>query len=107
PRDAGCVAPGATVVTSLEAGLDAARTEARALGVDEICGIGGGEIYRQVFDRADVLHITYVEAGVEGDTRFPDVDPALFEKAEESPIPQGERDSHPMHFVTWLRKARA
>lgn len=97
-------APGAEVVASLEAGLAAARREADALGVDEICVIGGGDIYRQVFDRADILHVTHVEAEVEGDTRFPAIDPALFEKVVEEPIPRGEKDSHAMHFVTWRRK---
>lgn len=104
-RDPGFSAPGAEVVSSLEAGLAAARREAEALGVDEICVIGGGEIYRQVFDRADILHVTHVEAAVEGDTHFPRIDPAVFEKVAEEPIPQGEKDSHAMYFVTWRRKA--
>lgn len=103
-RDPDFSAPGASVATSVEAGLSMAASEARALGVDEVCVIGGGEIYRQLFDRADILHVTRVEAEVEGDTRFPDIDPALFTRALEEPIPQGERDSHPMQFVTWVRK---
>ena len=73
-------------------------------GVDEICVIGGGQIYAQVFDRADVLHVTHVAAEVEGDTRFPAIDPALFDKVLEEPIPRGEKDSHAMRFVTWRRK---
>lgn len=104
-RDAGFSAPGAEVVASLDAGLAAARREAEALGVDEVCVIGGGQIYAQVFDRADILHVTHVDADVEGDTRFPAIDPAVFEKVAEEPIPRGEKDSHAMHFVTWRRKA--
>ena len=104
-RDPDFAAPGAAVVASPEAGLAAARREAAALGAGEICVIGGGEIYRQVFDRADILHVTHVEAEVEGDTRFPEIDPVLFEKVAEEPIPQGEKDSHAMCFVTWRRKA--
>jgi dihydrofolate reductase len=75
--------------------------------VDEICVIGGGQVYAQAFDRADILHVTHVEADVEGDTRFPEIDPAVFEKLLEEPIPQGEKDSHAMRFVTWRRKAAA
>jgi len=104
-RDPDFSAPGAQVVSSLEAGLAAARREAERLGVDEICVIGGGEIYRQVFDRADILHVTHVEAEVEGDTRFPEIDPAQFDKVVEEPIPQGGKDSHAMHFTTWRRIA--
>ena len=106
-RDAAFSAPGAEVVSSLDEGLAAARREAKALGVDEVCIIGGGQIYAQVFDRADILHVTHVEADVEGDARFPAIDPAVFEKVAEEPIPQGEKDSHVMHFVTWRRKAAA
>ena len=106
-RDAAFSAPGAEVVSSLDAALLAARREADALGVDEVCIIGGGQIYAQVFDRADILHVTHVEAEVDGDTRFPAIDPAIFEKVVEEPIPQGEKDSHAMRFVTWRRKAAA
>ena len=106
-RDAAFSAPGAEVVSSLDEGLAAARREAKALGVDEVCIIGGGQIYAQVFDRADILHVTHVEADVEGDAHFPAIDPAVFEKVAEEPIPQGEKDSHAMHFVTWRRKAAA
>ena len=106
-RDATFTALGAEVVGSLDEGLTVAGREARLLGVDEICVIGGGQIYAEAFDRADILHVTHVEADVEGDTRFPGIDPALFEKVVEEPIPQGEKDSHAMRFVTWRRKAAA
>ena len=103
-RDPAFSAPGAEVAASLDAGLAAARREAAALGVDEVCVIGGGQIYAQVFDRADILHVTYVEADIDGDTRFPEIDPALFDKVVEEPIPQGDKDSHAMRFVTWRRR---
>jgi dihydrofolate reductase len=106
-RDASFAAPGATVVSSLDEGLAVAQREAEALGVDEICVIGGGQIYAQVFDRADILHVTRVEADVAGDTRFPAIDPAVFEKVADEPIPQGEKDSHAMHFATWRRRKAA
>lgn len=106
-RDAAFQAPGAEVVASLDEGLAAARREAEKLGVSEICVIGGGQVYAQVFDRADILHVTHVEAEVEGDTRFPDIDPAVFERVVDEPIPQGEKDSHAMRFVTWRRRTSA
>ena len=106
-RDTAFRAAGAEVVSSLDAGLASARREAEGLGVDEICVIGGGQIYAQVFDRADILHVTHVEADVDGDTRFPAIDTAVFEKIVEEPIPQGEKDSHAMRFVTWRRKTAA
>jgi len=104
-RDPAFSAPGASVVSSLDDALVAAAREAETLGVDEICVIGGGQIYAQVFGRADILHVTHVEADVEGDTRFPEIDPATFKKVVEEEIPRGEKDSHTMRFVTWRRKS--
>jgi dihydrofolate reductase len=41
---------------------------------DEPFVIGGGEIFAQALHLATTLHVTWVEAEVEGDTRFPAVD---------------------------------
>jgi dihydrofolate reductase len=43
--------------------------------------IGGGEIFRQTLERADILLLTIVESGAEGDTYFPPYEhliPSLF-----------------------------
>ncbi|WP_442953923.1 dihydrofolate reductase [Pararhizobium sp.] len=96
---------GVAVVASLEAAISAGETAADSVGVDEVCVIGGGEIYRQAISVADILHVTEVDAEVEGDTRFPAIDPAVFERVFEEPIPRGEKDSHAMRFVTYRRKS--
>ncbi|HEV7308719.1 dihydrofolate reductase [Ensifer sp.] len=106
-RNADFAADGATIVPSLDAAIAVANREAAAAGVDEICIIGGGEIYRQAIGVTDILHVTEVQAEVDGDTRFPDIDPAIFEKVFEEDLPQGEKDSHAMHFVTYRRRATA
>jgi dihydrofolate reductase len=103
-RSADYFAEGAIVVHSLQEALSVARREASAAGADEVCVVGGGEIYRQAIGVADILHITEVPADIEGDARFPDIDPAVFDKVFEEDLPQGERDSHAMHFVTWRRR---
>ncbi len=105
-RDPNFAAEGAELASSLASALDRARRHAEALGVDEICIIGGGEIYRQSIGIADVLHVTEVQAEVEGDTVFPAIDPAIFGKMFEEDLPRGEKDSHAMHFVTWRRRER-
>lgn len=104
-RDPDFRAEGATAVGSLDEAITLARQQARALGVDEVCVIGGGEIYRQAMRAADILHITQVSAEVDGDTRFPPVDPGIFERIVDEPLPQGEKDSHAMRFSTWRRKS--
>lgn len=98
-------ADGATVVSSLQEAVSLARQQAAALGVDEICIIGGGEIYRQSMAIADLLHVTQVSAVLSGDTTFPVIDASIFEKILDEPLPQTDKDSHAMHFTTWRRKA--
>ena len=67
-RNTAYKAPGAQVVYSLQAALDAAATA----GAAEAFIIGGGEIYRQALERGDVgrVLLTHVDAEPEGDTFF-------------------------------------
>jgi len=98
---------GVEVAPSLEAAIDRAAAIASALGVDEICVVGGGEIYRQALPVADTLHVTHVEAELAGDTRFPSVDPRVFEKIVESPVPAGERDTYATRYAIYRRRPAA
>ncbi len=97
---------GALTVTSLEEALRAGQKIAAETGASQLCVIGGGEIYRQVMDIADVLYVTHVETTVDdGDTFFPVIDPAVFDKGEETHIPAGEKDSYPTRFAVYTRRA--
>jgi dihydrofolate reductase len=46
----------------------------KAANSDEIMIIGGAQIYRDCLPLADVLYLTKVEAEIEGDAFFPDID---------------------------------
>ena len=70
-------AEGAETASSLEEALALAAAQAPA-GVDEICIVGGGEIYRQAMPIAHCLRLTRVLAEVEADTFFPSIDPGEF-----------------------------
>jgi dihydrofolate reductase len=67
-------APGAVVVTSLEAALAEAEQRCREAGVDEAFITGGAELYRLGLEVADRLYVTEVAAQLEGDTFFPEID---------------------------------
>ncbi len=94
----------AHVVHSLAEAVELARRMAAEIGTDEICIVGGGEIYRQAMDAADRLLITHVETDVDGDTSFPRIDPAIWQVAEEIAVPEGEKDNYPTRFVTYVRR---
>jgi dihydrofolate reductase len=62
---------GMQAVASIEAALDAARGDG-----DELCVIGGGELYALLLPRATRMHLTRVETEVAGaDAFFPRFDP--------------------------------
>ncbi|MDI6027950.1 dihydrofolate reductase [Corticibacterium sp. UT-5YL-CI-8] len=95
-------------------GIETAATLDEALrradagsGVDEICIIGGGEIYRQVLPVTDLLYVTHVLADVEGDTFFPAIDPDIWEVIESEDVPAGATDSHATRYNVYQRRLNA
>jgi dihydrofolate reductase len=97
--------PGGVIsVASPGDALAAARQVALQTGVDDIAVIGGGEIYRQLFDTADRLILTHVLASPAGDTVFPDVSSKEWELSESEDFPAGERDSHATRRAIYLRR---
>ena len=104
-RDAAFRAEGAETVRSLENAIMLAKARGRCMaGADEICVIGGGEIYRQALPLADRLHVTHVLAEVEGDTRFPDIDPQIWHEVRAFDVPAGEKDSHATRYTVYERR---
>ncbi|GEO86793.1 MULTISPECIES: dihydrofolate reductase [Alphaproteobacteria] len=99
--------PGVETASNLEAALARAKEIAIASGVDAICVAGGGEIYRQALPLADTLHVTHIEAMIEGDTVFPAIDPEVFEKIEETPFAAGEKDNYPTRYAVYRRRPAA
>ncbi|UUP16101.1 dihydrofolate reductase [Nitratireductor thuwali] len=100
-RDPAYVAEGAEVVPSLDAGL--ALAEERAAGADEICVIGGGEIFREALEHSDRLYVTHVLADVTGDAHFPPIDSTHWEAVSTEDVPAGEKDVYPTRYVVYQR----
>lgn len=103
-RDPGWRADGALRAGSLRDAL-AVAAAAAAPGTDEVCVIGGGQIYREALALADELHVTHVLAAVDGDTRFPPIDPDSWEAVSVEDVPASERDSHATRHVVYRRRA--
>ncbi len=97
-RDTDFRAEGARVFHALDAAL-AAHTDG------ELMVIGGAELYRQLLPRAQRIYLTEVEAELEGDAWFPQLDrEAWVVKAEEC-HPSDERHAWPYRFLTLERVA--
>lgn len=93
-------ADGVTVTATLDEALAMAARE----DGDEICVIGGGELYAQAIGLADRLHVTHVLADIDGDTRFPPIDPSVWAVVEVAEVPPGEKDSHATRYAVYERR---
>ena len=105
-RDKAYRAEGAETASSLQDAVALATIRARCMaGADEICVIGGGEIYAQALPLADRLHVTHVLAKVDGDTVFPPIDPEIWYLVSAEDFPAGEKDTHATRYAVYERRA--
>ena len=105
-RDKTYRAEGAETASSLQDAIALATIRGRCMaGADEICVIGGGEIYAQALPLADRLHVTHVLAKVDGDTVFPPIDPEIWYLVSAEDFPAGEKDTHATRYAVYERRA--
>ena len=102
----GFSAEGVETVASLEAALELARDRAQPDGAEQVSIIGGGQIYAQAIGLADELLLTEVDADIEGDTVFPEIDSTVWQKLSLSEPVKSEKDSHSVRFAVWRRRDR-
>lgn len=102
-RDPSFRPEGAMVAHDLETALALAQERARALDADSVPVVGGGEIYRQALPVAALIHLTRVHCAPEGDTTFPDPDPAQFVETGREAHPAGPHDAFSFTFIDYQR----
>ncbi len=93
-RDANFKAEGASVWSNLDVAIAAAHAMADTSGADEVCIIGGGELYAQTIARADRLYVTDVEAAPIGDAIFPAIVEADWHETSREAFARGPKDDH-------------
>lgn len=97
-RDRTFRAEGVTVAHSFADAL-------RACGdAPEVMVIGGGQIYAAALPHARRIHLTDVHAAIDGDTRFPALDPAEWREVARERRDADARNAHPLSFVTLERR---
>ena len=90
-------APGAIVVNSLQAAIEAAgKTDALEAYI-----IGGGEIYRQCLPICDRVYLTRVHTQIEGDTFFPVLPPDEWKQHAVLHFPADEKHAFAYSFEVW------
>jgi dihydrofolate reductase len=103
-RQHGYQPDGVLVIDSLDAALQHAQAIAQADRAAEVMVAGGGEIYQEAMALADRLYITHVVASPVGETRFPVIDPTVWEVVEEPHVPRSDRDSADFRVKVYVRR---
>ena len=98
-RDPLFEAPGTSIMESVSDAIVLARTLAVTKGEDEIMIIGGAEIYRAAFGKANRIYLTRIHGKPGGDVHFPELDPAEWTEVSSEPIEKGERDEYSATLV--------
>lgn len=90
------VAEDVTVVHSLEDGIVAAGTQ-------RIFLVGGGEMYKEALPIASKMHITRIDALIDGDTKFPEIDESIWQCKSRVNRSADEKNPYDFVFETWER----
>jgi dihydrofolate reductase len=83
--------------------IDEAIEKAASYGDDQIFAIGGGGIFRGILDRTDRIYLTEVQAEVEGDTYFPELNKDEWREISREHRKKDERNDHDFDWVTLER----
>lgn len=92
-------AEGAVVVQKIEDALFVAKQA----DVNEVMVIGGGEIYKALFDKAARIYLTRVETEPEADTYFPVINSGEWHLMSQKNYEADEKNAYNYSFQTWER----
>jgi len=96
-------AKGAELFSEMHAMIGRGYELAGAMGVDEVMLIGGAQLYATLLPRCDRLYVTRVEAEVQGDALFPEIDPQIWRCLSDAGPIKGSKDDHPFYVAQFDR----
>src|SRR5688572_4581836 len=76
---------------------------AKQTDVKEVMVIGGGEIFKMIFDKAQRIYMTRIEATPEGDAFFPEIDPRQWRMVSQKKYEADDKNKFNHSFETWER----
>lgn len=92
------------IVRSPDAALHLGRALAAAADAEEVCIIGGAEIYAGLLEQTERIYLTRVAAEVAGDAIFPALDSAEWTEKRVSSCEKGPKNDHDCEFFILDRK---
>lgn len=97
-RDPAWRAEGVHAADSLDAALAACGDAA------EVMVIGGAQLYAAALPRAGRVELTRIHARIDGDTRFPALDPAEWREVARIERAADARNAHALSFISLERR---
>ncbi len=91
-------AVGCIIVHSLEAAIEAAKADSNPYI------LGGAQIYSQAIKIADVLDLTLVDATLDADVFFPEIDTSIWKETNRQDFKADEKHQYDYSFVTFVRR---
>ena len=95
------------VARNAETAPDLESAIALAGDVDEVMIVGGASLYARALPLADRLYLTFIDADIDGDTRFPAWETGAWVQTADDPHPPDDRNPFGYRFVTLERVARS
>jgi len=83
--------------------LDNALTEL-SKNEEEIMIIGGAQIYKQAIEKVDTIYATEIDAILDADTFFPEINPENFEKISSESHSKDAENEYDYAFVVYQKK---
>ena len=97
-RDEEFAAEGCEMASSLTEAMDLVD------GADEVMIIGGGQVYRDFLTLADRIYLTRVQAEVDGDTKFPEIDENLWRLVSSEHHEADDKHGYAFDFLVFDRR---
>lgn len=88
---------GCEIVPSIDAALELVQRE------EEAFVIGGGSVYRALWEKADRLYLTRIQTNVEGDTFIPEIQSSDWKETLRQEFPADEKNEFNYSFINYVR----
>lgn len=96
---------GVKVVHSIDDAMQLANAQALIDGVDEIMLIGGAELYQTALSSADKLYLTRVDADIDGDAFFPEINAMEWQEISREPFVASDNNPYDYAFCVLVKKS--